>query len=112
MPFEELTSIIKETYPYITTPDVVWDLSEALLVGVNAHNFQKMPSVVKEFSSSIRNGRTAIVITNDAIYWKFRQYAIYAEMNELPYLYGVYRNFDDAMDWLGADDGRQWWTGF
>ncbi|MBT1073583.1 STAS domain-containing protein [Pelotalea chapellei] len=102
--FEEMVNAVKEFYPFVTRPDIIWDFSVSALAGVTADQLQGLAFIVKEFLPHGRSGKTAIVCPDDETFGQFRQYTFHAELNELPCQYRVYRTFEDSLDWLCPKD--------
>jgi hypothetical protein len=99
----EIIDTFKEFYESEYTLNVLWDLSNSSLSGLNSDKLRQIISVAKQHAHLREGGKTALFTTTPLGFGIARMYEILAEANQLPIPNRVFRSLDDAMAWLESD---------
>ena len=86
------------------TKNVLWDLSQADLQDIKAHDVQLIANVPRRVLELREGGKTAIVAHEDLAYGLSRMYQVTTGSAELPYELQVFRDIDAARSWI--DENR------
>jgi len=97
--FDELVDTIREVYPQISG-HILWDLTSASLADITQEQFNILPVIVKESMAERVGGKNAYVSPHDRDYGLLRMYEVITRFRSMPYESNVYRNIDDALNWL------------
>jgi hypothetical protein len=84
---------------------VVWDIRRGSLSGMTAENMRMIISAGAPFAHRRRNGRTAIVSTQDVDFGLSRMFQAIAELQHIPFEVEVFRDMELAMAWLRGSTG-------
>ena len=63
---------------------------------------EKIILTAKKYSGSRKEGKTAIVGPKEIDYGLGRMYQTFSELEGLPYEYMVFKELEEAKDWLGV----------
>ncbi len=97
---DELIKKVEEFYTGNPTRLVLWLLEDADSSGIMPEDIERVIILAKKYSGSRKNGKTAIVGPKDIDYGMGRMYQAYADIEDLPYEYRIFRSFKEAMGWL------------
>ena len=97
--FDELADTIREVYPQLTG-HILWDLTSASLGDITQEQFNILPGIVKESMAARVGSKNAYVSPHDRDYDLLRMYEMITRFKCMPYESSVYRNIDDALNWL------------
>ncbi len=67
---------------------------------ITNEEFMKIAKDMKKITQKRLGGKTALVGKFDVDFGLARQYGAYAEMEQLPVEYQIFRNIEEAMKWL------------
>lgn len=97
---DEIHEAIKAHFPKVTK-HLIWDFTNGHLYGVTPVNLKRFPDLVsKHLPSERTTGKTAYACPNDFDYGIFRMYTAIADIQNMPFEYGVYRSFEEAFGWV------------
>ena len=97
---DELVSAVTQFYSTNPTTNVLLDFRNADVTALSNDDIKKLLVLVEQHSSKRFKGKTAFVVKDDISFGLSRMYQNYAEMYELPIANRVFRDFQQAMDWL------------
>ena len=97
---DELTGFYQGKF----TRNVIWDFSNARGKNLSGNDLQMIVSHSKELSHVRKDGKTAFVISTSLGYGLGRMYDSLAQVADHPIKYGVFRNYDEAVDWISNTD--------
>ena len=98
---EEITRFYENNF----TEHTLWDLTEADLKHITTNEVQKIANHSKEYGHLRKNGRTALVMPSSLAFGLGRMYDSITQVISHPVKHGVFRNFKDAISWIGV--GKQ-----
>lgn len=102
--FDQIIDEITRFYEKDVTRYAVWDFSGADGRDITADEVQKIASHSKEFGHLRSNGKTAFIMTTSLGYGLGRMYDSIAQVIEHPVNHGVFRNYNDAISWIGDSE--------
>jgi len=97
--------IIEKVIVYYTehpTKLVLWAMADAFTSGISTGEIEKIILTAKKYSGSRKEGKTAIVGPKEIDYGLGRMYQTFSELEGLPYEYMVFKELEEAKDWLGV----------
>ena len=97
--------IIKKVIVYYTkhpTKLVLWVMEDAFTAGISTGDIEKIILTARKYAGSRKEGKTAIVGPKEIDYGLGRMYKTFSEMEGLPYEYMVFKELEEAKDWLGV----------
>lgn len=100
---QALKQKVLQYYTGRPTKDVIWDMTDAKLMIKQSSELRDVVRIAKQYSQNRKEGRTAIVSPDDTGFGFGRMYGSYAEIEGLPYEYGVFRDVKGAKKWIGID---------
>jgi hypothetical protein len=103
--FETVNSdqILTQVIPFLTeepTRLALWDFRAGSLSGIASNDLQSIVERGKQFADSRKGGRTAIVCSTDLDYGLGRMFQTFADIDRIPIEINIFRNLDDANEWL------------
>lgn len=105
---DEIVSTIRNFYEKgPVTRDVLWDVSQADLLGVDADDIRRISQVPLQSPDRRKGGKTAIVAPADLAYGLSRMYQSSSKTQELPFTVKVFRDTDKAKEWLAEINSRK-----
>ena len=84
------------------TPLILWDVTKADLSGIQSDKLRKIAEIMSRISEARRGGKTAFVYDNPLEFGIGRMFQAYSEMEDMPFQVQSFKNFDEAMEWLGV----------
>lgn len=97
---DDLIGIVKSMYDSETTPNHLWDLTEANVSQIQADDLDRLATFAKTYSPTRIGHRTAFVSTSDLGFGLSRMYQIFAELAKQRVLIGVFRSREEAEQWI------------
>jgi len=94
---------VLQYYTHQPTKNVIWDMTQGRLTITKSSELREVVSIAKQHSQNRKEGRTAIVSPDDTGFGLGRMYGSFAEIEGLPYEYGVFRDMQSAAKWIGID---------
>ena len=94
----------QDFYSGQVTADILWDLTAADLSTITNDDIQEIARRAGAFSSKRKGGRSAFVCGHDLAYGLSRAFEAYTMIDELPFQVQVFRDLDDAREWLGINN--------
>lgn len=101
--FEELVEVIKVHFPGMTR-DLIWDFRDGTLKSVAAAQLERIPAIVRQNMPNRVGGKTAYVAATDVDFGLWRMYTAIASYNRMPYEYNVFRDYVEALKWIGRPE--------
>lgn len=101
--FDELVATIKEHFPSLTR-DLIWDFRHGTLRSVTAAQLERIPAIARQHMPNRPGGKTAYVVAADVDFGLLRMYIAIASYSQLPYEYNVFRDYEEALRWVGGAD--------
>jgi len=86
------------------TQYILWDFREGDIDPISMEGIKKIVAVIKKVAHLRKNGRTAMVFSDDRAFSMGRIFANDSDLGSVDISYGAFRNFDKAVDWLHEDD--------
>ncbi len=99
--YQNLRDFVEAFFAEEPSRDLIWDLRDASLDKVHAHELEELAERVLELAAARPGGRTATVFTADAGYGLGRLYETHHELRDSPIEYRAFRSMNDALAWLG-----------
>ena len=100
---DEIIRKVEEYYSMHPTKLVLWVMEHAATAGITSEEIEKIILTAKKNSGSRKEGKTAIVGPKDIEYGLGRMYQAYADIESMPYEYKIFREVEDAKNWLGIE---------
>jgi ribosomal protein L23 len=100
---DEIIKKVEEYYSMHPTKLVLWVMEHAVTAGITSEEIEKIILTAKKNSGSRKEGKTAIVGPKDIEYGLGRMYQAYADIESMPYEYKIFREVEDAKNWLGIE---------
>ena len=96
----EIIKYSSKFYDKKPTKKILWDATKGSVSKITSGEFRKIAKEMKKFTKKREGGKTALVGSFDADFGLARMYEVYAESEELPVSYGIFRDIDEAKEWL------------
>ncbi len=103
----DLEQVLAQVVLFLTespTQLALWDLQAGSLERLARKDLQTLIDRGKAFGDSRKGGRTAIVCATDLDYGLCRMFRTYGDIAQLPFEINVFRNQDEAREWLNAGE--------
>lgn len=84
------------------TKSVLWDATSGTVSGISKTEFRSIAKAMKTVTGKRSGGKTALVGSFEVDYGLGRMYEVYADIEELPVEYRVFRTVEEALKWLGC----------
>jgi hypothetical protein len=84
------------------TPLALWDLSEADLSALTSDEINYLAQYGSQLATNRAEGKTAIVFDSPFEYGLGRIFQAYVEINTTPVEVRLFRNLEEAKQWLGT----------
>lgn len=81
---------------------LLWNITEADLSKLKAEEIQGGAILTKTLSNARREGKSAIVASDDLGYGIGRTLAAFYEIEDMPFTVRIFRTIEEAMKWLGV----------
>ena len=98
--FDKVMPIIKDFYDGDPTKNVLWDLNDIKEVQLTSEEVRAIVSYEPRFEGKRSSGKTAFVVQKDVLFGMSRMFEIQSSMKNIPYEIEVFRNRDEAYQWL------------
>ena len=85
-----------------TTKRILWDLSDATWASITTEDLNKTVITAKKYSR--KGGKTALVFSKDIDFGIGRMLQTLGEIEEYDYVFGTFRNREEAMKWLDTHE--------
>ena len=99
---KEILDKLEIYYQGKTTKRILWDLSNATWKSITSDNLQQTVKKAKKYSR--KGGKTAWVFSKDVDYGIGRMLQTFGEIEGYDYVFGTFRNIEDAMKWIDAHE--------
>ncbi len=97
---EELAEEVELFYRNNPTPLVLCDFRDSDVSNLSNEFFLKILYISKKYEHKRKAGKTAFVVSNDISFGLGRMYQSYSEIYELPIISRIFKDFDQAKEWL------------
>jgi len=101
---EEMHATLEAFYDKEPTAQVLWDMSRADLAHVQNQMLSRFLQKAATLGTSRQGCRTAVVAPDDYQYGLGRMSEAFAEIENTPFRFRVFRSQQNALKWLGFDD--------
>ncbi|NQU41387.1 MAG: hypothetical protein HQ523_15680 [Lentisphaerae bacterium] len=95
---EAVIDVISTRYCSISK-GVLWNLSPGTITNLSANDMRRIAHAAKEHAI---HSKTAYVGDREVEFGMFRMYETYAELSQVSPLMKVFKNRDEALEWLKA----------
>ncbi len=99
----QLIGALEEFYKSDFTSRLMWDFSETDLTAAKRENIEEVIAVAKKYAPLRKEGRTALVAPRVVDYGIARMYEMISENKGHPVSHAVFKDRDEAMNWLFSD---------
>jgi len=99
---DEIIERVEEYYTRHPTKLVLWIMGEVDLTAITSSGIERIIQIAKKHTGKRQEGKTAIVGSKDIDYGLARMYEAYTGIENLPYEYKIFRDVDEAKEWLGV----------
>jgi hypothetical protein len=97
---EELIHAFENFMKHDVTPYLLWDFTDADLSQITQKGMEEIIAVAKSKAHLRKNGRTALVVSQDLSFGLSRMYETLSKIREHPISHFVFRDMDKALTWL------------
>jgi len=101
--FEEIAAEVKAQYEETPTRNVLWDASNGSVANLTKEHIEKLASFSGRFGNVRKGGKTALYSPGDAAFGLSRMFEIIGDLKNVPIQVKVFRDKDEAMNWLDED---------
>ena len=98
---DEIIERVEEYYTKHPTKLVLWIMGDVDLSAITREGIERIIQTAKKNAGKRKEGKTAIVGSKDIEYGLARMYEAYTGLENLPYEYKIFKNVDEAKEWLG-----------
>jgi len=98
---DEIIERVEEYYTKHPTKLVLWIMGDVDLSAITREGIERIIQTAKKNTGKRKEGKTAIVGSKDIEYGLARMYEAYTGLENLPYEYKIFKNVDEAKEWLG-----------
>ena len=99
---DEIIERVEEYYTRHPTKLVLWIMGEVDLTAITSAGIERIIQIAKKHTGKRQEGKTAIVGSKDIDYGLARMYEAYTGLENLPYEYKIFKDVDEAKEWLGV----------
>ena len=99
---DEIIERVEEYYTKHPTKLVLWIMGDVDLSAITREGIERIIQTAKKNTGKRKEGKTAIVGSKDIEYGLARMYEAYAGFENLPYEYKIFKEVDEAKEWLGV----------
>jgi hypothetical protein len=93
---------VEEYYTKHPTKLVLWIMGDVDLSAITSEGIERIIQIAKKNTGKRKEGKTAIVGPKDIEYGLARMYEAYTGFENLPYEYKIFKDVDEAKEWLGV----------
>ncbi len=97
--FKEIIDTIKNNY-HMVTCHLIWDFTNGDASQITPDQFSSVLATARQFRPPCEVGKTAYVSTIDSNFGMTRMFSVMAEISGMPYPYGFFHSFGEAVAWL------------
>lgn len=103
---DEIITHSSEYYLDKPTKYVLWDARNGTVQNISPDTFRKIANDMREITAKREGGKTAFVgnYDDDSDFGMGRIYEVFAEIENLPVSYRVFRDIEEAKKWLFQDE--------
>ena len=98
---DEIIERVEEYYITHPTKLVLWIMGDVDLSAITREGIERIIQTAKKNTGKRKEGKTAIVGSKDIEYGLARMYEAYTGFENLPYEYKIFKDVDEAKEWLG-----------
>jgi hypothetical protein len=98
---DEIIERVEEYYTKHPTKLVLWIMGDVDLSAITKEGIERIIQIAKKNTGKRKEGKTAIVGSKDVEYGLARMYEAYTGFANLPYEYKIFKDVDEAKEWLG-----------
>ena len=98
---DEIIERVEEYYTKHPTKLVLWIMGDVDLSAITREGIERIIQIAKKNTGKRKEGKTAIVGSKDVEYGLARMYEAYTGFENLPYEYKIFKDVDEAKEWLG-----------
>jgi hypothetical protein len=98
---DEIIERVEEYYTKHPTKLVLWIMGDVDLSAITREGIERIIQTAKKNTGKRKEGKTAIVGSKDIEYGLARMYEAYTGFENLPYEYKIFKDVDEAKEWLG-----------
>lgn len=98
--FDQAMPLVKDFYDGDPTKHVLWDLTDIEEVQLTSEEIRAIVNYGPRYEGKRASGKTAFVVQKDFLFGLSRMFEIQSSMKEIPYQINVFRNIDEAYQWL------------
>ena len=99
---DEIIERVEEYYTRHPTKLVLWIMGEVDLTAITSAGIERIIQIAKKHTGKRQEGKTAIVGAKDIDYGLARMYEAHTGLENLPYEYKIFKDVDEAKEWLGV----------
>ena len=99
---DEIIERVEEYYTKHPTKLVLWIMGDVDLSAITRIGIERIIQIAKKNTGKRQEGKTAIVGAKDTEYGLARMYEAYTGFENLPYEYKIFKEVDEAKEWLGV----------
>lgn len=99
----KVTTILEsldQFYMSYYTLNLAWDFSEANTSHITRDDINSIIKHAKTHAHLRKNGKTAFIVSDDLSFGLGRMYDIVAEISDHKIFHNVFRNIEEAIEWL------------
>ncbi len=104
---DEVIGEISAFYKGDFTNHTMWDLTDADVTDLTREEIEKIVSHAKDFGHLRDNGKTAFIMPSALKYGLGRMYDSMAQVLSHPITHGVFKVYDDAVDWVNKIEQKE-----
>ncbi|MFT3782991.1 MAG: hypothetical protein QM790_13365 [Nibricoccus sp.] len=104
---KDILQAIEEWFPRLELPDVVWDLTDALITGLTRDDFEAIALATKVFGKARSRAKTVFVADNPATYAAIGVYTGLVATQDVDVDYCAFRTLTEAERWLVCSHEHQ-----
>ncbi|MDD2897559.1 MAG: hypothetical protein PHI31_02480 [Desulfuromonadaceae bacterium] len=97
--FDGAVEALKGFYPF-TMCNVLWDLRGCTQLDITLDQYRELLFIARDLMADRNSGKTAYVCSSDSLYEILVKLKMLKESNDMQYEYGIFREYDSALDWL------------
>jgi hypothetical protein len=98
--FHDVFLNISEFYINNLTKNTLVDLRKGSIGDISSEDLKQIAYAMKEYIKNHQGGKTAIVTQIDVDFGMLRMYEAYAQFENLPISYKIFRDIEEAREWL------------
>lgn len=100
--FAEVMDMLERIYRKNPTLNNLWDLRQGSAINLTYDHLVSIVEYIAKVAGKRKGGKTALVSPRDVDYGILRTIDAFGELNQLPFLIQVFRDFDEAIIWISS----------